>query len=87
MNIINYFAGWPSCTPEQVTQKSLAQMVGTGLFAVLSVVMYYAFRSLIKSKHGKVLKIALGIVLRILTIPICVGVPLVIAFVMTPWCT
>lgn len=87
MQALTYFAGWRTCTPQEAGQQVVGQVVGIGAFLALGIGMYYLFRFVGRSRLNTGGKTALYIVLGLLTLPVCIGIPFAIAMLITPWCS
>lgn len=75
-----------SCTGAQKQQEANALVIGIALFIVLLFITYKLLVFVNASKIRNPQKFILRVLLIILGIPISIGMSLIVAFFLSPWC-
>jgi len=87
MPLFTHVAGFQNCTLIQAKQQSIAQITALILFIALCIGTFFLFRALRKSNLDSTPKYLLYLLLGIVAVPVCLGIPLIAALLIAPWCT
>jgi hypothetical protein len=85
VNIVTYLAGWQICTPEQTAAQNRNGLIARIIIGGLILFGVFILRRIVISAHSKPNKIALSLLVILLTTVVCIVVGFWFALT-SPWC-